>query len=329
MRLLKTTPIVFAILLTFLSSCNETDLVSPSKLVINGKKPDSNGQLTLVPNDIQGLSQSIGFAGDVIGTGNATSVVALVGTPLSPSAPTTTGQVLTFNGTNWIPQLPTVPPATTAVTMSGDITSASNTSVIDRIKGYLLTLTSLSSGDFIMFNGTGFVNSKPVAYRFAGEIINFAGNTCPTGTYDTNGDIYTNVLDPDLFAAIGCNWGCPSGTTFRVPKLDGMFLRGKDAGSGKDPDAGSRIAQNGGATGDNVGSVQSDAFQNITGQFSGAYYSSNVAGAFAANGAAVAQQDSGSSARPIITFDASRVARTSTETRPVNAYVKYCIVRFN
>ena len=64
-----------------------------------------------------------------------------------------------------------------------------------------------------------------------------------------------------LFALIGTKFGSGDGsTTFNLPKAQGYFMRFPDNGAGVDPNAGTRTAmQSGGATGDNIGSVQSSA----------------------------------------------------------------------
>ncbi|ANF51216.1 hypothetical protein A0O34_12155 [Chryseobacterium glaciei] len=48
-------------------------------------------------------ASSLALAGDVTGTLGATTVVRINGSPLGTTATATTGQVLTFNGTNWVP----------------------------------------------------------------------------------------------------------------------------------------------------------------------------------------------------------------------------------
>ena len=65
---------------------------------------------------------------------------------------------------------------------------------------------------------------------------------------------------PKLFAAVGEIHGRGNAsTTFNLPDYKGRFLRGVDAGAGRDPDAGRRDpANNGGLGGDQVGSVQDD-----------------------------------------------------------------------
>jgi len=63
----------------------------------------------------------------------------------------------------------------------------------------------------------------------------------------------------ELYNALGSAFGSISDTTFQVPDMRGLFLRGVDQGSTRDPEAGSRQAPapNGNA-GDKVGSVQED-----------------------------------------------------------------------
>lgn len=75
-----------------------------------------------------------------------------------------------------------------------------------------------------------------------------------------DGTSYQANTYPDLYAAIGAANGGGSGT-FNVPDLRDRFIRGVDAsGSSVDPDAGARTAaQQGGATGRDVGSLQAGA----------------------------------------------------------------------
>lgn len=83
-------------------------------------------------------------------------------------------------------------------------------------------------------------------------------SSVPDGFLACDGSAVNRTTYSDLYSAIGDAWGQGDGaTTFNLPDLRGLFLRGVDDGTGKDPDAGSRsgIAA-GGATGDHVGSLQ-------------------------------------------------------------------------
>lgn len=66
---------------------------------------------------------------------------------------------------------------------------------------------------------------------------------------------------PDLYHAIGTNFGAPDETHFNLPDLRGRFVRGVDHGAERDPDASKRgPSVEGGNIGDHVGSLQDDAY---------------------------------------------------------------------
>lgn len=92
-----------------------------------------------------------------------------------------------------------------------------------------------------------------------GSIMPWAANSnLPTGFLLCNGASVSRTTYAALFDVIGTAFGTASGSTFNLPDFQGRFLRGRDNSAGRDPEAASRTAQNtGGATGDNVGSVQS------------------------------------------------------------------------
>jgi microcystin-dependent protein len=98
------------------------------------------------------------------------------------------------------------------------------------------------------------------------------GDTAPPGWAWCNGlsQSRTDGNYVDLFAAIGTVWGTANATSFTLPDLRGLMLRGKDANRGMDPDRNSRsISAAGGATGDSVGSFQDFAVQTHAHAFSG------------------------------------------------------------
>ncbi|RNM07690.1 tail fiber protein [Dickeya undicola] len=136
--------------------------------------------------------------------------------------------------------------------------------------------------------------------------------TPPDGWLEANGQSFDVNEYPKLAARF------PSG---RVPDMRGRFARGWAHGSAVDPDSGREI-----------GSVQGDALQNITGSFIADIVNTDnagrgVSGAFADAGG-VGSGDSGDQGAPELrqySFDASRVARTSIETRPTNLAVMYII----
>jgi len=62
-----------------------------------------------------------------------------------------------------------------------------------------------------------------------------------------------------LFNAIGTTWGGTATDKFKIPDLRGLFLRGVDGGTNRDPDASGRTPSGTAPTTD-AGSTQGDAF---------------------------------------------------------------------
>ena len=81
------------------------------------------------------------------------------------------------------------------------------------------------------------------------------------GWLTCNGASVNRLQFTELFSVIGTSHGNGSDPkSFALPDYRGYFLRGVSAGSGRDPDAESRVANVvGGNEGDEVGSVQSSA----------------------------------------------------------------------
>jgi microcystin-dependent protein len=97
----------------------------------------------------------------------------------------------------------------------------------------------------------------------AGTIVAFAGKTPPDGWLPCDGKPVARGSYSALYAAIGDAWGSGDGaTTFNVPDLRGVFLRGVDGGVNRDPDVATRKAMApGGNEGDAVGSLEGDGFR--------------------------------------------------------------------
>lgn len=153
----------------------------------------------------------------------------------------------------------------------------------------------------------------------SGSIIAFGGASAPTGYFLCDGTTYSRTTYADLFAAIGTNYGAGDGsTTFNVPDFQGCFLRMITNGSSTDPDASSRIQNNaGGNTGNNVGSAQLSAFQSHD-------HGITIFRSGATSATGVLQQATAANLG-LSNIGVTLNAGTSTETRPVNVYVNYCI----
>lgn len=103
-----------------------------------------------------------------------------------------------------------------------------------------------------------------------GSMIIFGGPKAniPAGWLACDGRAYASADYPKLFAALGTSWGNGStgtgGTTgqFNVPDMRGLFARGVNDGSNRDPNAADRVAHlAGGNTGDKVGTFQEGSIQ--------------------------------------------------------------------
>lgn len=96
-----------------------------------------------------------------------------------------------------------------------------------------------------------------------GSVMAFMGTTAPTGWLLCDGSAVSRTTYAALYAVVGNSSGSGDGsTTFHLPDLRGMFLRGVDGTAGRDPDKASRSAPApGGNFGNLVGSAQTDAFR--------------------------------------------------------------------
>jgi len=171
----------------------------------------------------------------------------------------------------------------------------------------------------------------------AGMIIAFAGpaENIPAGWLLCDGSEVSRSTYSNLYNAIGVAWGTGNGsTTFNLPDLRGMFLRGV-AGSdlSGDPDANSRVSRNnnGGNTGNNVGSYQGDAIRNITGACG--TFGGESRGDLPDTGALWrtlgVRKNTGADNNGMgiesVNIDASRVVPVGSDNRPKNVYVTYII----
>ncbi len=124
------------------------------------------------------------------------------------------------------------------------------------------------------------------------------------GWLPCDGRAYAAQEYPELAKVIGNSFG-----NLRVPDLRGRFPRGTDHGTTRDPDAGSRRAENGGNGGDNVGSVQDDEFRRHQHQYT----------QFPGARGGIASGDYWTAG------DAQTGPAGGNETRPKNVYVNWII----
>lgn len=140
---------------------------------------------------------------------------------------------------------------------------------------------------------------------FIGMASFFCMQTAPKGWLFANGSAVSRTTYAKLFSKIGTHYGGGNGsTTFTLPDLRGVFLRGWDAGRGLDG-------------GRSIGTWQDDAIRNIYGSGVGRDVSSQPSGAFYPVGSTPYAGYGGTNGS-FIGFDASRVVPTANENRPRN-----------
>jgi phage-related tail fiber protein len=159
-----------------------------------------------------------------------------------------------------------------------------------------------------------------------GTMVAFPVNKVAPGFLEIDGSVKSIAAYPDLAAFLGTafNLGNEGAGNFRLPESRAEFLRGWDHGRGVD-------------AGRALGSSQLDALQNITGAYTAnngvqlASSSQPPIGAFDGTYAGGTQLPAGAASTGIVnmSFDASRVARTSTETRGRNLAVMWCLKAWN
>lgn len=226
------------------------------------------------------------------------------------------------------------------------LTELQRTSITDPANGLLVYQTDASDGFYfydgaawlhlidnesISDSGSGSVITSGERERLqqaspAGSVTAFAGPIVPNGWLLCDGSEISKTTYPDLFDAIGTFWGAGSTTDlFKLPNLQGRFLRGVDNGEGNDPDAVDRTDEAGVNTlGDVVGSYQEDAFQ---GHYHRALSPANSFVGGGQTGLIVSGPNFGNSPSTgsPITDGENGDPRTTSETRPKNASVNYII----
>lgn len=153
-----------------------------------------------------------------------------------------------------------------------------------------------------------------------GAIAYFVHAVVPFGWLKANGAAVSRTVYANLFALIGTTYGAGDGrTTFNLPDLRGEFLRSWDDGRGID-------------RGRVLGSAQSDAIRNITGEI-GLLQRTDINEYVAPSGAfRELRKVSGYIGRggvddwlTITNFSASNVVPTAAENRPRNIALLACI----
>ncbi|MBL8912694.1 MAG: tail fiber protein [Archangium sp.] len=155
-----------------------------------------------------------------------------------------------------------------------------------------------------------------------GVVSAFAGTVPPVGWLLCDGRAVDRGTYAALFGAIGTSSGVGNGTTtFNLPDYRGRFLRGVDNGAGRDVDSATRIADNGGNAGSQVGSAQPDELRSHQHPLMILSGSSTGGGAYNVNANGTNWQLNGS----LFPFGGIAAGVGGVETRPTNVYVNFIV----
>jgi microcystin-dependent protein len=240
-------------------------------------------------------------------------------TNITTNAPTVTTNIVSINTNALVIVTTNAPTASFTGSFSGDGAGLTNLSLA-QLPGSIVTNTESGvtlSGTF-SGNGAGLTNQSGQSLATTipvGTVVASMAATIPSGWLLCDGTAVSRSQYAALFSAISTSSGYGDGsTTFNLPDLRGMFLRGLNGSRTDtnyyDPDSLLRTnAYAGGNTGDNLGSVQTDQFR-----------SHNHPGGGQPLGAGVSTGGYGSPATT-----ASTGFSGGNETRPKNVYVNYLI----
>lgn len=287
-------------------------------------------------------TQRLNIADNVSSSGNFTSNAnnVIIGTAGNYNIQLTITTSISSGVTNretWVQLVKTIGVTPSVITASSSLSGnlGNNTELVINYTG------SFSINDIIDFRLDCMNNNQNIAiasYSLSitqvsniitsstsvGTIIPWAGTIAnrPLNTLICDGSSLVRAIYSTLFGIIGTAFGTSSGTTFNLPDLRGLTLRGVDGGSGRDPNAGVRTALlTGGATGNNVGSFQADAFASHT-------HTTNVSGfVYSSNASHVTNTGTNYSFNePFGPSTISSVTATGgSETRPKNVYSYFLI----
>lgn len=238
------------------------------------------------------------FAGNASGTGNAIVVTDMQFSGLD-------GQAIQFFAAATNTGATTLNPSSYGATaiVKNSATGLSSLSGAEIASGNLVTVTySATFSEFIL------ISAAPAANGITGQMINWTGQTCPSGGWlEANGNPISRTTFASLFAIEGTSFGAGDGaSTFNLPDMRGEFARGWDHGRGVD-------------AGRVFGSTQSDLVGPHTHNVTIGSISSAQAATFGGpNGFFPPSTQTQ-------TTDNGSAGGTGIETRPKNVAIMFCV----
>jgi len=266
--------------------------------------PHGVAPTTLVNGDV--WTTTVGQFNRIAGI---TRRVAYIDSDISGTASNVTGIVAIANGGTGANDAAEAREKLSAATRgnNSDITRLSGlTTAITPAQGGTGLTSPGAAGNVLTSNGSGSWTSSAPAYIPSGAVMPFAMATVPSGWLECNGAAISRTVYTTLFAAIGVTYGAGNGTTtFNLPDLRGMFVRGWDHGRAVD---GARA----------IASYQEDEFKSHTHTLKGNDRGNN----YPQKTAPGLWNDD---AEFNVTDEKTIAATGGSETRPKNIAMMYCI----
>jgi hypothetical protein len=226
-------------------------LVEPNQ---SNKATTVNAAIVAIDADLAAVAAGSGvtMAGDVTGLAASTVVAKIQNRTVAATAPSDLQYLGWNNGSSqWEPKTIS---ATTSVTMGGDVSGASGTATVDKIKGVAVSATTPTTGQALEYNGSAWapathpydigltVTEAPtasevllrfVAPRAIGFVANFSTSYAKSGTAATGSTVFTiakngSSIGTVTFAASGTTgtWASSGGTAQSLAAGDVLTLAG-------------------------------------------------------------------------------------------------------
>ena len=172
-----------------------------------------------------------------------------------------------------------------------------------------------------------------VALVLPGTPLPWFGASAPNGYLLCEGQVVSRTTYKKLFDEIGTRFGVGDGsTTFKIPDLRGMFLRGNDNGRGLDngrtlgSEQSDATAKNGLAVSDITASTVADHSHGLGNFAAGSEVDYNTARSYGSRGASTTQaRSTGAAGGHTHTISGGELNDGDPETRPVNVSVNWII----
>lgn len=133
--------------------------VSPSGTLTLLVDDGSQAAYVLLADIANYVAQNFPVSGDLSGVAGNAEVVRISTVPVSLTQ-MQPGDVLTFNGTEFVNHALSLPTQVTMLPLQGDLTGTTASSEVSKLQTYTLTISNPASGQALLFDGIKFVNGN-------------------------------------------------------------------------------------------------------------------------------------------------------------------------